>query len=225
MLNGEGNENGIKISKKTDCTCSTLFFLVSKKTNLHVQHAFCLSLPLFCTPTTLFCRTKTSNFLVTHYFYRGNVLTHYFFSWVHVRFYFSLPLIFTLLAASISHCLTAALNYHVFLPTKFVSFVFNHSLLLFLSNNVQKDTTLLLFFLSKSLGGHAIFFPNKTLSYIWVTIPVDWIILHWYSCGADGRSGGRCTVTWLPNFFRMGSLPHFFTHGAPLRDLRARELR
>ena len=73
-------------------------------------------------------------------------------------------------------------------------------LLLFLSNNVEKDTTLLLFFLSKSLGSHAIFFPNKTLSYIWVAIPVDWIILHWYVCGADGRSGGRCTVTWLPNF-------------------------
>ena len=47
---------------------------------------------------------------------------------VHVRFYFSLRLIFTLLAASISHCLTAALKFHVFLPTKFVSFVFNHSL-------------------------------------------------------------------------------------------------
>ena len=27
---------------------------------------------------------------------------------------------------------TAALNFHVFLPTKFVSYVFNHSLLLFL---------------------------------------------------------------------------------------------
>ena len=39
-----------------------------KKTNLHEQHAFCLSLPLFCTTTTLFCRTKTSNFLVTHYY-------------------------------------------------------------------------------------------------------------------------------------------------------------
>ena len=58
----------------------------------------------------------------TRYFYGGIV------SSVHVRFYFSLPLIFTLLAASISHCLTAALNFHVFLPTKFVSFVFNHSL-------------------------------------------------------------------------------------------------
>ena len=38
-------------------------------------------------------------------------------------FNFSLPLIFTLLAANISHCLTAALSFHVFLPTKFVSFV------------------------------------------------------------------------------------------------------
>ena len=101
------------------------------------------------------------------------VLTQDFVSCVHVCFYFSLPLIFTLLAANISHCLTAALNFHVLLPTKFVSFVFNHSLLLFLSNNVEKDTTLLLFFLSKSLGSHAIFFPNKTLSYIWVAIPVD----------------------------------------------------
>ena len=58
----------------------------------------------------------------------SNVLTQYFVSCVHVRFYFSLPLIFTLLATSISHCLTAALNFHVFLPTKFVSFVFSHSL-------------------------------------------------------------------------------------------------
>ena len=52
------------ISKKTNCTCSTLFFLISKKTNLHVQHAFCLSLPLFCTTTTLFCWTKTPNCLL-----------------------------------------------------------------------------------------------------------------------------------------------------------------
>ena len=41
------------------------------KTNLHVQEAFCLSLPLFCATVTLFCRIKTSNVLVTHYFYGG----------------------------------------------------------------------------------------------------------------------------------------------------------
>ena len=123
------------ISKKTNCTCSTLFFLISKKTNLHVQHAFCLSLPLFCITTTLFCRTKTSNFLVTHYFYGGIVVSAYpifcllcscsllFFTAPHFHLAGR-----SLLAASISHCLTAALNFHVFLPTKFVPFVFNHSL-------------------------------------------------------------------------------------------------
>ena len=46
--------------------------------------------------------------------------------------------------------------------------------------------------------------------YTWVGIPVV-------------RSGCRCTVTWLLNFFRMGSLPHFLTHGAPLRMRFARE--
>ena len=30
------------------------------------------------------------------------------------------------------------------------------------------------------------------------------------------RAGGRCTVTSLPNFCRMGRLLHFLTHGAPL---------
>ena len=154
------------ISKKTNCTCSTLFFLISKKTNLHVQHAFCLSWPLFCITTTLFCRTKTSNLLVIHYFYGGIVVCAYpifclqcscsllFFTAAHFHFAGGV-------ATSISHCLTAALNFHVFLPTKFVSFVFNHSL-------SQKDTTLLLFFLSKRPGDHAISFRC-----IWVAIPVD----------------------------------------------------
>ena len=35
------------ISKKTNCTCNTLFLLISKKTNLHLQHAF-LSFPCRC---------------------------------------------------------------------------------------------------------------------------------------------------------------------------------
>ena len=36
---------------------------------------------------------------------------------------------------------------------------------------------------------------------------------HWFSCGADGRSvGGRCTVTWLPNFLGWVDL---LSHGAP----------
>ena len=61
-----------------------------------------------------------------------------------------------------------------------------------------------------------------TSSCIWVAIPVDWTILHWYACGTDGRSVGvRYVIT---KFSRMGSLQHFFTHGAPLRAPRAREL-
>ena len=49
-----------------------------------------------------------------------------------------------------------------------------------IKNNAEKDTTLLLFFLL-----------HKTLSCIWVAIPIDRVILHWYACGAAGRSLAR----------------------------------
>ena len=48
-----------------------------------------------------------------------------------------------------------------------------------------------------------------------VTWKPHWIILHWYACGADGRSVYGHVIT---KFSRMGSLPHFFTHGAPPRN-------
>ena len=97
------------------------------------------------------------------------MLTQYFVSCVHGRFYFSLPLIFTLLVASISHFLTAALNFHVFLPTKFVSLVSitRSSFFSFIDvsvnirDNTEKDTSLMLLFLSKSPGGHVISFQIK----------------------------------------------------------------
>ena len=61
-----------------------------------------------------------------------------------------------------------------------------------IKNNIEKDTTLLLFFLSKSPGGHAISFQIK----LWVAFGLPYL---W--CGRTvGRAGGRCTVTWLPNF-------------------------
>ena len=95
------------ISKKTNCTWSTLFFLISKKTNLHVQHAFCLFLPLFCTTTMPFCRTKTSNFLLTHYFYGGIVIYAYpifcLLQGVYVSFYFSLPPAFLIVSHNWHH--------------------------------------------------------------------------------------------------------------------------
>ena len=113
MLNWDGKENGTKINR-----CN------SQKNKLQVKHTFCSCSTLFIFLCHCFAQLQCC--LV-------GLLTRYFVSCVHVRFYFSLPLIFTLLAASIiSHFLTSALNFHVFLPTKFSSFVSNHSLSLFL---------------------------------------------------------------------------------------------
>ena len=165
------------ISKKTNCTCSTLFFLISKKTNLHVQHAFCLSLPLFCTTTTLFCRTKTSNFLVTHYFYGGIVVCAYPI--------FCLLCSCSLLFFTAAHFHLAGRQYFSFSHRRYEIFMFffqRNSSPLFsinrsssfsvihvgvnIKNNVDKDPTLFFFFsvslsLSKSPGGHVISFQIK----------------------------------------------------------------
>ena len=71
-------------------------------------------------------------------------------------------------------------------------------------------------------GGYAISRQNNLelhLGYHW---PLDWVILHWYACGADdGLSGGR-SVYGHVKFSQMGRLLHFLTHGAPLARL-ARE--
>ena len=70
-----------------------------------------------------------------------------------------------------------------------------------IKNNAEKDTTLLLFFLSKSPGGHAISFQIKP----WVAFGLPYLLIELFYIGmpvvrTDGRAGGRCTVTWLPNF-------------------------
>ena len=68
-------------------------------------------------------------------------------------------------------------------------------------------------------------FPAKiTSSCIWVAIPVDWVILHWYTCCADGRSGCRCTVKWSPSFLGW-VVYHIFLPIVLRCALRARELR
>ena len=147
------------IRKKQICTCSTLFGL---------------SLPLFCT-------TKASNFLVTHYLYGGIVVCAYaIFCFLcscspfsYFFFFFTGPHLHptgrSLLAASISNFLTAALNFHVFFLrnssplfsiTRSSSFFVIH-LSVNIKNNVEEDTALLLFILSKSPGGHAISFQIK----------------------------------------------------------------
>ena len=133
------------------------------------------------------------------------VLTQYFVSCVHFRFYFSLPLIFTLLATSISHYLTATLNFHVFfLQSSPLLFSITRSSSFFvihmnvnMKNSIKKDTTFLCFFFLKSRRtGPCDFFPNKTLSCNSVAIPIDWIIFHWYTCGANRLLGSRSVSVW-----------------------------
>ena len=156
------------ISKKTKLHVQHTFSSNQQKKNLHVQHAF-LSFPCCCFARLQRCfvrlKRQTSQLHIIFMEELSYVLTQYFVSCVHVRFYFSLPLIFTLLVASISHFLTAALNFHVFLPKKFVSCSSSFSVVhvnVNIKNNAEKGTTLLLFFLL-----------NKTLSRIWFAIPVD----------------------------------------------------
>ena len=89
-----------QISKKTNCTCSTLFFLSSKKINLHVQHAFRLSLPLFLHNYTVGRNRQTSQFHIIFMEELSYVLTQYFVSCVHMcAFIFHCPSFLTLLAA------------------------------------------------------------------------------------------------------------------------------
>ena len=158
MLNGEGNEIGIKINRsnqqKNKLHVQHTFFLISKKSNLHVQHAFCLSLPLFCTTTTLFCRTKTPNFLATHYCYGGSVVCAYpillFFTVAHFnlagRQQFSLSL--------------SRFKFSCFSSYK-IRLLFSITRSGVFSQITSKKTRLCCFFLSKSPGGHAISFQIK----------------------------------------------------------------
>ena len=42
-------------------------------------------------------------------------------------------------------------------------------------------------------------------------------MLHWYTCGADGRwAGGRAYGGVIKNISRMGRLPHFLRYDATL---------
>ena len=123
-----------KNKKKTNCTCSTLFLLISKKKFARAARFFVFPLLLFCTTTTLFCTAKTSNFLVTHCFHGGIVVCAYpiFCLLCSCSLLFFIAAHFHLAGRqhySFSH---RRFEFHVFLPKKFVSFVFNNSLQLFL---------------------------------------------------------------------------------------------
>ena len=162
------------ISKK-----NTFFFKLAKE-QLQVCTCSSLFLSFFavvCTTTMPFCTTKASNFLCyTLLIFMEKlsyVLTKAFVSRVLVRFYFFTATHFTLLGShfSFSHG-TAAMKFSCFSSkeSKFVSFAFDNShstsfsviqVSVDVKNTMKKDTTLLLFFLSKSPGGHAISFQIK----------------------------------------------------------------
>ena len=77
-----------------------------------------------------------------------------------------------------------------------------------IKNNVEKDTTLLLFFLSKSPGGHVISFQIKP----WVAFGLPYLLIELFYIGMPVvQTDGRCTATWLPHFLSYGAPP---THGA-----------
>ena len=66
-----------------------------------------------------------------------------------------------------------------------------------IKNNVEKDSTLLLFVVFKSPGGHAISFQIKP----WVAFGLACLLIELFYIGMPVVwTDGRCTVTWLPNF-------------------------
>ena len=97
------------------------------------------------------------------------VLTKDFAFCVHVHFYFFTTAHFHL-AVSSSHFLTATMKFSCF-PSNEIRLPRSSSVIhvsVNIKNNVEKDKNFVFFSLSKSSGGHAIFFRCN-----WVAIPVD----------------------------------------------------
>ena len=82
-----------------------------------------------------------------------------------------------------------------------------------IKNNAEKDKTLLLFFLSKSPGGHVISFQMKP----WVAFGMPYLLIDLFYIGMPVvRTVGRSVYGHLiTKFSRMGRLPHFVSYGAP----------
>ena len=122
-----------------------------------------------------FSTTKTSNFLVTHYFYGGIVVCAYqrFFILCSCSLLFfhccsfspSRPLAFLIFSPPLSvlHVFFFQRNLSPFFKLlALTGFLCYPRLSVNIKNNVEKDPTLLLFFLSMAM---AIFLPNQTPSY------------------------------------------------------------
>ena len=80
--------------------------------------------------------------------------------------------------------------------------------------NAEKDTTLLLFFLPKSPGGHVISFQIRP----WVAFGLPYLLIGLFYIGmplvrTDGRAVGVRSRDY--QIFSDGRLPHFLSYGAP----------
>ena len=85
--------------------------------------------------------------------------------WSCCSLFFSLPLIFTLVAASISHFLTAAIKFSCYSSNEigllcFLPLAPALSLKTLKLSRKKESALLLLFFISKSPGGYAMYRPN-----------------------------------------------------------------
>ena len=134
MLNGYDNENGFKTNRSNQ-----------QKHKLHVQDTFSSNQPknkfaraacFFVFPLPLFCTTtmlKLPSYMLFLWRNCYTCLPNILFPVFVFAFIFHRRSLSLFLATSISHFPTAALNFHVFLSTKFVSFFFKlNSLQLFL---------------------------------------------------------------------------------------------
>ena len=152
------------------------------------------------------------------------VLTQYFVSCVHVRFYFH--------CCPFSPCWTLA--FLIFSPLLWISmFLFLRNLSPLFSitrsssfsvlhvsvnikNNAEKDTTLLLFFLPKSPGGHVISFQIKPR----VAFGLPYLLIELFYIGTpvvrtDDRSLVRLVYRHvITKFSQIGRLRHFLSYGA-----------
>ena len=105
--------------------------------------------------------------------------------------FFSRQLTFTLLAASISHSLTAVMKFfffqrnssHLFLITRSSSF---HVIQVSVDKKKpsKKEARLCYCFFSLKVR-EAMLSPAKTPLVACGVIPVNWVILHWYACGTE----------------------------------------
>ena len=151
--------------------------------------------------------------------------------------------------ASIFHCRSFSpcwpLVFLIFLPPLWISMFFSlrNSSPLFsitrsssfsvihvsvnIKNNAEKDTTLL-FFLSKSPGGHVISFKIKP----WVACGLPYLLIELFYIGmpvvrTDGRSLARSVYGHVIKKFSRNRLPHFLSlmglsRGAPWSSAKTR---